>query len=85
LPQLQGALNTIATTRGSLGINLSTVNSLVADDTNQSTTLQASISNLVDVNVPQAAANEQEVLLQEQALVSLGSALGKIPLVNILA
>lgn len=85
LPQLQSALNSIATTRGSLGINLSTVNSLVTDETNQSTTLQASISNLVDVDVPQAAANEQEVLLQEQALVSLGSALGKIPLVNILA
>ena len=37
------------------------------------------------VDIPQAAAQEQEALLQQQALVSLGSSLGKIPLVNILA
>ena len=85
LPQLQTGLSALASTRGTLGINLSSVTSLVNDSNNQSTTLQASISNLVDVNIPQAAAQEQEALLQQQALVSLASNLGKIPLVNILA
>ncbi len=85
LPQLQSALTNLATVRGNLGINLQTANNLVTSSTDQSTTLQAQISNLTGVNVAQAAANEQEALLQEQALVSLGSDLGKIPLVNILA
>jgi flagellar hook-associated protein 3 FlgL len=85
LPQLQTALANIASSRGTLGINLQSANNLVTDATTQSTTLQTQISNLVDVNVGQAAANEQEALLQQQALVSIGSDLGKIPLVNILA
>ncbi len=85
LTQLQSGLSTIASTRGTLGINLSSVNSLVNDANSQSVTLQSSISNLVGVDIPQAAAQEQEALLQQQALVSLGSSLGKIPLVNILA
>lgn len=85
LTQLQSDLDTIASTRGTLGINLSSVNSLLNDANSQSVTLQSSISNLVGVDIPQAAAQEQEALLQQQALVSLGSSLGKIPLVNILA
>jgi flagellar hook-associated protein 3 FlgL len=85
LTQLQTGLDTIASTRGTLGINLNSVTALVNDANNQSTTLQASISNLVGVDVAQAAAQEQEALLQQQALISLGSNLGKLPLVNILA
>jgi flagellin-like hook-associated protein FlgL len=85
LPQLQTALTNLATSRGNLGINLQTANNLVADATNESTTLQTQISNLTGVNLAQAAANEQETLLQQQALVSLGSDLGKLPLVDILA
>jgi len=85
LPQLQSNLATIGATRGSIGINLSSVSSLINDANNETTTLQTSISNLVDADVPQAAAREQQALLQQQALVSLGSSLGKLPLVNILA
>jgi flagellin-like hook-associated protein FlgL len=85
LPQLQTALTNIATSRGNLGINLQTANNLVTDATAQSTTLQTQISNLTGVNLAQAATNEQEALLQQQALVSMGSELGKIPLVDILA
>jgi len=85
LPQLQTALTNLATSRGNLGINLQTANNLVTDATNESTTLQTQISNLTGVNLAQAAANEQETLLQQQALVSLGSDLGKLPLVDILA
>ena len=85
LPQLQTALANLASARGNLGINLQTANNLVTDATNQSTTLQTEISNLVAVNVAQAATTEQELALQQQALVSMGSELAKIPLVNILA
>ena len=85
LPQLQSNLAGIAAANGSLGITLSSVSSLLSNATNQSTTLQASISDLVDADVPQAAAKEQEALLQQQALISLGSGLGKLPLINILA
>lgn len=85
LPQLQTNLAGIAAANGSLGISLNSVSSLVSNATNQSTTLQSSISNLVDADVPQAAAKEQETLLQQQALISLGSGLNNLPLVNILA
>jgi len=85
LPQLQTALTNLASARGNLGVNLQTANNLVTDATNQSTTLQTQISNLVGVNIAQAAANEQELLLQQQALTSFSSSLSKIPLVNILA
>lgn len=85
LPQLQTALTNLAAARGNLGINLSSVTNLVTTANDETTTLQTSVSNLVNVNVAQAAATEQELLLQQQALVSVGSNLGKIPLVNILA
>ncbi len=85
LPQLQTALANLASAQGNLGINLQTANNLVTDGTTQSTTLQTQISNLVGVNVAQAATTEQELVLQQQALVSMGSGLAQIPLINILA
>jgi flagellar hook-associated protein 3 FlgL len=85
LPQLQSALTNLASARGNLGINLNSVTNLVTNDNDETTTLQTSVSNLVGVDVARAAAQEQELLLQQQALVSVGSNLGKIPLVNILA
>jgi len=85
LPELQTNLAGIAAANGNLGISLSSVSTLLSNATSQSTTLQSSISNLVDADVPQVAAQEQEALLQQQALVSLGSGLNNLPLVNILA
>lgn len=85
LSQLQTGLATIASARGNLGISMNAVTSMTTNATAESTTLQTSISNLVDGDVAQEAAQEQQTLLQQQALVSLGSNLGKIPLVNILA
>jgi len=85
LSQLQAGLATIASARGNLGISMNAVTSMTTNATAESTTLQTSISNLVDADVAQEAAQEQQTLLQQQALVSLGSNLGKIPLVNILA
>ncbi|MGO9264096.1 MAG: hypothetical protein ACLQBA_04280 [Candidatus Binataceae bacterium] len=85
LTQLQAALATVSIAQGSLGANLTAANSVVNNAPGQGTTLQASLQNLVGTDVAQAAAQEQEGLLQQQALVSLGSELGKIPLINILA
>jgi flagellar hook-associated protein 3 FlgL len=85
LTQLQTALATVATAQGSLGGNLTAANNVVSNAPSQGTALQASVENLVGTDVAQAAAQEQEGLLQQQALVSLGSELEKIPLINIVA
>ena len=85
LPQLQDALTTLASTRGSLGASMNAVTAMTTNATAEGTTLQSSISGLVDADVPQVAAQEQQTLLQQEALVSLSSGLAKIPLVNILA
>jgi flagellar hook-associated protein 3 FlgL len=85
LPQLQTNLAGIAAANGSIGVSLSSVSSVLNDATNENTSLQASIANLVDTDVPQAAAQEQQKLLQQQALISMGSSLSQVPLINILA
>jgi flagellar hook-associated protein 3 FlgL len=85
LSQLQTSVQTVATARGNIGINENALTSFLANANTESTTLQSSISSLTDVDVAQAALDQQQVLLQEQALISMASDLGKIPLVNILA
>ncbi|HVN29326.1 MAG TPA: flagellin, partial [Candidatus Binataceae bacterium] len=85
LPQLQANLASIGAANGALGISLNSLASIVTNATTENTNLQTSISNLVDADVAQSAAKEQQTLLQQQALISLGSGLGKIPLINILA
>jgi flagellar hook-associated protein 3 FlgL len=85
LSQLQTAIQSVATARGNVGINESSLQTFISNANNESTTLQASISSLTDVDVPQAVLGEQELNLQEQALASMASNLSKIPLVNILA
>ncbi len=85
LSALQTAVQSVATARGSVGINESSLQTFISNANTESTTLQASISSLTDVDVASAALNQQQTLLQEQALVSMASGLGKIPLVNILA
>ncbi len=84
LSQLQTAVQSVATARGNIGINEQSLQTFLSNANNESTTLQTSISSLTDVNVAQAALDEQQVNLQEQALVSMASNLSKIPLVNIL-
>jgi flagellar hook-associated protein 3 FlgL len=85
LAALQTGVQSVATARGSIGINESSLQAFISNANTESTTLQASISSLTDVDVASAALNQQQALLQEQALVSMASGLGKIPLVNILA
>ncbi len=85
LSQLQAGIQSVATARGNIGVNENALQAFLSNANTESTTLQASISNLTDVDVAKAALDQQQLLLQEQALVSLASGLGKIPLVNILA
>ena len=84
LSPLQTAVQSVATARGNIGINEQSLQTFLSNANNESTTLQTSISSLTDVDVAQAALDEQQVNLQEQALVSMASNLSKIPLVNIL-
>jgi flagellin-like hook-associated protein FlgL len=77
-------VQTLATARGNIGVNESSLQTFISNANTESTTLQTSISSLTDVDVATAAESEQQALLQEQALVSMSSDLGKIPLVNIL-
>ena len=85
LSQLQTGVASVASARGNVGINEIALQTLLANAGTENTTLQGSISDLTDVNVAKAALDQQQALLQEQALVSMASGLGKIPLVNILA
>jgi flagellar hook-associated protein 3 FlgL len=85
LPQLQTGLQTLAEATSTVGSNLDSLANVVSNSTNEITTLQTTSSNLVDADVAQAAMQEQQATLQEEALVQLGSTLGKMPLLNILA
>ena len=85
LSQLQAGVQSVATARGNIGVNQNALQDFLTNAGTEGTNLQASISNLTDVDVAHAALAQQQLLLQEQALVSMASGLGKIPLVNILA
>jgi flagellar hook-associated protein 3 FlgL len=85
LTQLQSALTSVATADGNVGVNENSVQTFLTNANTESISLQTSISNLTDADVAQDSLNEQEALLQEQALVSMASGLGKIPQVNIIA
>jgi flagellar hook-associated protein 3 FlgL len=85
MPRLQAALQTVVQARSLVGISLNAASNLLGSSNNELTILQTASDSLVGVDVAQAAMHEQETLLQQQALVSLGSSFGKLPLVNILA
>jgi flagellar hook-associated protein 3 FlgL len=84
LAGLQTAVQSVATARGNIGVNESSLSDFLSNANTESTTLQGSISSLTDTDVATAALDQQQALLQEQALISFASGLGKIPLVNIL-
>jgi len=84
LSQLQAAVQSVATASGNVGVNEQSLQTFLTNANTESTTLQTSISSLTDADVAQLSLNQQQALLQEQALISMASGLGKIPLVNIL-
>lgn len=85
LPQLQAAIAQIAQTRAQIGSSSSTATNAISAGNTNLVTIASAISSITGVDIAQAASNEQLQLVQEQALVSLGSALAKVPLINILA
>jgi len=85
LPALQSALQQLATARTALGATMNRLQTLVTNTNGEIISVKSAQSNLVDANVAQLAANVQEQLLQENALISLASGFSKIPLVNVLA
>jgi flagellar hook-associated protein 3 FlgL len=85
LTGLQAGLQTVATTQASIGADEATASTLVTNTNAQITTLTSASGNLVDANLAQLAAKEQTDTAQEQALVSFGSALNQLPLINIVA
>lgn len=85
LGQLQTGLQTLSQANSTVGTNEDTLASVVSNSNNKLVTLQTTESNLVDADVAQEAMMEQQTTLQQQALISLGSTLGKMPLINILA
>jgi flagellar hook-associated protein 3 FlgL len=85
LPQLQAAITQIAQCRATIGAVSSSAAGIVAVDNSNLTTIAGQLGNTTGADIAAVASAEQQQLTQEQALVSLGSALSKIPLINILA
>ncbi len=85
LPQLNAALEQIATASASIGSSLNNAAALASNSTSTVTTLDSNINQVAGADIAQVAMNVQEDSSEEQALVSLASELGRIPLVNILA
>jgi flagellar hook-associated protein 3 FlgL len=85
LPQLQASIQQIATARAGIG---TTINTALAEATNGNSnlvTLTAAINNVSGTDIAKTTLLFQEQSVQQQALVSLGSELSKIPLIDILA
>jgi flagellar hook-associated protein 3 FlgL len=85
LTQLQAAVTQIAQVRSAIGASINNAQAEVNNGNTNAIALTSAISNATNVDVAQAAAQLQELNLQEQALVSVGSDLGKLPLLNVLA
>ena len=85
LPQLNTALQQIATARASSGSSLNYATALAANSTSTVTTLDSNINQVAGADIAKVAMAVQEDSTQEQALVSLASEIGRLPLVNILA
>lgn len=85
LPQLNAAITQIAQVRSGLGGTINDAASEVTAGNTNLVSLTSSVTSATGLDVAQGAANEQELNLQEQALVSLGTDLAKLPLINVLA
>jgi flagellar hook-associated protein 3 FlgL len=85
LPQLQSALQEIATASDNVGTSASAAANTITNGNNNLTTLASDINDVSGTNVAQAATQFQAEDTQQQALVALGSELSQMPLINILA
>jgi flagellar hook-associated protein 3 FlgL len=85
LPQLQTSLQQIATASTAIGTTTDTASAEVTNGNSTLTALAGDINNVSGTDIAQATMLFQEQSVQQQALVSLGSELSKMPLINILA
>jgi flagellar hook-associated protein 3 FlgL len=85
LPQLQAAIQQIATARAGIGTTMDTASAEATNGNSNLTTLAAAINNVSGTDVAKTTLLFQEQTTQQQALVSLSSELSQLPLVNILA
>jgi flagellin-like hook-associated protein FlgL len=85
LPQLQASIQQIATARAEIGTTINTASAEATNGNNNLVTLASAINDVSGTDIAQAAMFLQEQSVEEQALVSLGSELSKLPLIDILA
>jgi flagellar hook-associated protein 3 FlgL len=85
LPQLQASIQQIASARAGIGTTIDTASADATNGNSILVTLTTAINNVSGADIAQAISSFQEQSVQQQALVSLGSELNKIPLINILA
>ena len=85
LPQLQASIQQIATARAGIGTTINTASAEATNGNSNLVTLSAAINNVSGTDIAKTTLLFQEQSVQQQALVSLGSELNKIPLIDILA
>jgi len=85
LSGLQTGLQQVALANAAMGADLQTVSSVISNQNTNVTNIQATLSNIVDLDVAQATSQEQAQSLQEQALTSFAAGLQRVPLVDIIA
>jgi flagellar hook-associated protein 3 FlgL len=85
LPQLQAAIQQIATARAGIGTTIDTASAEATNGNSNLVTLASAINNVSGTDIAKTALLFQEQNVQQQALVNLGSELSKLPLINILA
>ena len=85
LPQLQASIQQIATARAGIGTTINTASAEATNGNSILVTLMAAINNVSGADIAKTISLFQEQSVQQQALVSMGSELSKMPLINILA
>jgi len=85
LPQLNTALEQIATARASIGTSVNNAAALASNSSSTVTTLDSNINQVAGADIAKVAMTIQEDASEEQALVSVASEIAKLPLINILA
>lgn len=84
LPQLNTALEQVATAQASIGTSVNNATAIASNATSTVTTLDSNISQVSGADIAKVAVAVQEDVVQEQALVSMATELSQLPLVNIL-
>ncbi len=85
IPQHNAALQQIDNANASIGTSVNNASALASDSTSAVTAINNSINQVAGADIAQVAINVQEDTAEQEALVSLASEIGKMPLIDILA